>query len=193
MGRWALSLASDPLSGHNRRMIDEGSEGPGFIFMGTGPTRFAANAPFPAGHELAQGDFVKADMGASCLGYTADFVRSYFVGRCPESADDLWRRMTEVQLEIAHSIRPGQTAGEIYERGVAVITIGHGIGLMLNEEPRLNAGNAVEIEPDTVMCLEFSAYLEGGARPHLEDMIRVTERGVEIWTKDCPRELVVPV
>jgi Xaa-Pro aminopeptidase len=186
-----------------KRMIDEGSEAPKFIFVGTGPTRFAANACFPTGHALKEGEFVRVDMGASCLGYSADFVRCYFLGHCTQRQQDVWKWLNEVEMEIGTSIRPGETGGEIYQRGVKAIEkyldrfprefIGHGIGLVSNEEPRMHQGNEVEMEPGVVYCTEFSYYLEGGVRLHTEDMYLITERGSEMLTEDCPRDLVVPV
>jgi Xaa-Pro aminopeptidase len=186
-----------------RRMIDEGSEGHQFIFVGTGPTRFAANARFPTGQAIQPGDFLRVDMGASCLGYSADFVRSYYLGQSSERARDMWRWLCDVEMEVALSIKPGDTGGEIFERGHRAISrhinkfprefIGHGIGLIQNEEPRMCRDNRVPIEPGTVYCVEFSAYLDDGARPHVEDMYLLTETGVEILTRNCPRDLIVPI
>ena len=57
----------------------------------------------------------------------------------------------------------------------------------------MHQGNRVEMEPGVVYCTEFSYYLEGGVRLHTEDMYLITERGSEMLTEDCPRDLVVPV
>ena len=69
------------------RMIAEGADGIHFINVGCGPkTSFAAHSPFPIGHRMQVGDFVKVDMGAMYRGYPADFVRSYFIGHTCEPA-----------------------------------------------------------------------------------------------------------
>jgi Xaa-Pro aminopeptidase len=47
------------------------------------------------------------------------------------------------------------------------------------------------LEANSVVCLEFSYYHEG-VRHHTEDTFLVTDSGVEFWTRDLPRELVVP-
>jgi Xaa-Pro aminopeptidase len=184
------------------RMLDEGSEGAKFIFVGTGPTRYAANARFPTGHLLRQGDFLRADIGAAFLGYGADFVRSYFLGHAARRAREVWSRLCEVEVELGLSVRIGETGGDIYRRGVAAIGrhldrfprefVGHGIGLIFNEEPRMDASNRVEVEPGTVYCTELSFYLDDGVRLHVEDMFLITEQGVEMLTRDCPRDLVIP-
>jgi Xaa-Pro aminopeptidase len=184
------------------RMITEGAEGISFINIGCGPgTAYAAHAPFPTGHVIRPGDFVKVDMGARYLGYVSDFVRSYFVGRASARHETIWRHLNDVQMEVGEWIRPGVTGGEIFERGHAAISrhvsgfprefIGHGIGLSSHEEPRMNRPNRTVVEPDTVVCVEFSYYDEG-VRFHTEDMFHVGRTATENWTKGCPRDLVVP-
>jgi Xaa-Pro aminopeptidase len=186
-----------------KRMLDEGAEEAKFIFLGMGPTRYAANARFLTGYALRPGDFLRADLGASYLGYGADFVRSYVLGSPNSRQQQIWDRLVEVELELGRSVRIGETGGEIYERGARMIGkylknfprefVGHGIGLVSNEQPRMNAGNDVPVEPNTVYCTELSYYLEGGVRLHVEDMFVVTEAGVEMLTEDCPRELAIPI
>jgi Xaa-Pro aminopeptidase len=185
------------------RMIAEGADGIHFINVGCGPkTSYAAHSPFPTGHRMGVGDFVKVDMGAMYRGYPADFVRSYFIGRTSERHKEIWARLNEVQLELGMSLRPGMTGGEIFERGYNHISrylpnfprefVGHGIGLNPHEQPRMNRVNRTVLEPDTVVCLEYSYYHEG-VRHHTEDTFLVKADGVEHWTASCPRELVVPV
>jgi Xaa-Pro aminopeptidase len=185
------------------RMIEEGAEEAKFIFLGMGPTRYAANARFLSGYALQPGDFLRADLGASCLGYGADFVRSYVLGQATRHQQDVWARLVEAELELGHSIRVGETGAEVYERGIRAVApylegfprefVGHGIGLVLNEEPRMSAENRVPFEAGTVYCTELSYYLEDGVRQHVEDMFLLTEHGVELLTRDCPRDLVIPL
>jgi Xaa-Pro aminopeptidase/Xaa-Pro dipeptidase len=185
------------------RMIEEGAEEAKFIFPGMGPTRYAANARFLTGYPLKLGDFLRVDMGASYLGYGADFVRSYVLGEPTKTQRDAWKHLVDVELELGHSIHVGEKGGEIYARGVRMIEkylprfprefVGHGIGLVFNEQPRMNAGNGVPIEPDTVYCAELSYYLEDGVRLHVEDMFLLTDSGIEMLTRACPHDLAIPV
>jgi Xaa-Pro aminopeptidase len=187
----------------SRRMIDEGAEGFRFISIGCGPqTSYAAHAPFPVGARICPGDFVKVDMGASYLGYGADFVRSYFVGHASERHQEIWKRLNEVQVELGMSLKPGMTGGEIFDRGYAMISkhldrfprefVGHGLGLGSHEQPRMNHVNTTVLEAPAVVCIEYS-YYHDGVRHHTEDTFLVTDHGVENWTASCPRELIVPV
>jgi Xaa-Pro aminopeptidase len=184
------------------RMIAEGADGIHFINVGCGPkTSFAAHSPFPTGHKMNVGDFVKVDMGAMYRGYPADFVRSYFIGHTSERHKEIWARLNEVQLELGAWLKPGITGGEIFERGFNQISqylpnfprefVGHGLGLNPHEQPRMNQVNRTVLEADTVVCLEYS-YYHDGVRHHTEDTFLVKEDGVEHWTANCPRELIVP-
>jgi Xaa-Pro aminopeptidase len=185
------------------RVIAEGAEGVHFINIGCGPkTSYAAHAPFPTGHVMARGDFVKVDMGAKYLGYVSDIVRSYFIGTASERHKDIWRWLNDVQLEVGASIRPGITGGEIFERGYRMISkqlpdfprefIGHGIGLNSHELPRMNRVNRTVVEPNSVVCVEYS-YYHDGVRHHTEDTFFIGSDQTENWTADCKRELIVAV
>ena len=98
-------------------------------------------------------------------------------------------------------LKPGLTGGESFERGYAHISkylpnfprefVGHGLGLNPHEQPRMNKVNRTVLEPNTVVCIEYSYYHEG-VRHHTEDTFLVKADGVEHWTADCPRELIVP-
>ena len=185
------------------RMIAEGADGIHFINIGCGPnTSFAAHSPFPIGHTMQMGDFVKVDMGAMYRGYPGDFVRSYFIGRTSDRHREIWARLNEVQLELGAWLKPGVTGSECFERSYKHISkylpnyprefIGHGLGLNAHEQPRMNAVNRTVLEPNTVICLE-SSYYHDGVRHHTEDTFLVKANGVENWTVECPRELVIPV
>jgi Xaa-Pro aminopeptidase len=184
-------------------MIEGGAEEAKFIYLGMGPTRYAANARFLTGYALRAGDFLRADLGASWLGYGADFVRCYVLGKPSKRQAEVWSRLVEAELDLGHSIRIGETGGDIHARGTDAIGrhlekfprefVGHGLGLVFNEEPRMNAGNAVQVEAGTVYCTELSYYLDDGVRLHVEDMFLITEAGTELLTRDCPRELEIPI
>jgi Xaa-Pro aminopeptidase len=185
------------------RMLTEGASAVNFINIAAGPANaFAAHAPFPRGYVMQHGDFVKVDMGAQVLGYSADFVRSYFIGEASERQQEIWKRLNDVQVELGQWLKPGVTGGEIFERGYARISrylnnfprefLGHGIGLGSHEQPRMNRVNRTVLEPNSVVCIEYS-YYHDGVRHHTEDTFFVTDGGVEHWTADCPRELIVRV
>ncbi len=185
------------------RMLNEGAHGIKTINIACGrETSFSAHNLFPTGHVIERGDFVKVDMGALVFGYPADFVRSYFVGEASEHHQEIWKRLNEVQIELGLWLKPGITGGEVFERGYKHISkyldnfprefVGHGIGHATHEQPKMSRTNKTVIEPNTVVCVEFS-YYHDGTRHHTEDTFLIKESGVEWWTESCPRELIVAV
>jgi Xaa-Pro aminopeptidase len=185
------------------RMLNEGADLVNFINIAAGKhNSFAAHDPFPHDYTLKHGDFVKVDMGAQIKGYSADFVRSYFIGEASARQQEIWKRLNEVQVELGMWLKPGVTGGEVFERGYNHISrylekfprefLGHSIGIGSHEQPRLNRVNRVVLEPDAVVCIEYS-YYHDGVRHHTEDTFLVTEKGTEHWTANCPRELIVKV
>lgn len=184
------------------RMLTEGADLVNFINIGAGSVNsFAAHDPFPRDYTLKYGDFVKVDMGAQIKGYSADFVRSYFIGTTSDRQKEIWKHLNDVQLALGHWLKPGMTGGEIFERGYSEISkhlknfprefLGHSIGIGSHEQPRLNRVNRTVLEPDSVVCIEYS-YYHDGCRHHTEDTFLVTDKGIEHWTANCPRELVIP-
>ncbi len=185
------------------RMFNEGAHGIKTINIACGAgTGFAAHNLFPTGYTMKYGDFVRCDMGATYFGYPADFVRCFFIGEASARHKEIWQHLNDAQIELGHWLKPGLTGGEVFEKGYALISkfldkfprefIGHGIGHGTHEQPRLNKVNKTVIEPNTVVCLEYSYYHEG-LRHHTEDEFLIKDSGVEWWTKDCPRDLVVAV
>jgi Xaa-Pro aminopeptidase len=162
---------------------------------------YAAHQPHPYGATIKVGDMVKVDMGATFRGYLADFVRTYFVGHASTQHQEIWKHLNDVQLGLAHWMRPGMTGGQIFEHGYNEISkrlpnfprefVGHGLGMGSHEQPRMNRVNKTVLEADTVFCLEFSYYHEG-IRHHTEDTFLITENALEHWTKDTPRDLILP-
>lgn len=192
----------DLLKAAVKRMYDEGADSVRFINIGCGPVSFAAHVPFPTGHVMKEGDFVKVDMGAEVLGYPADFVRSYFIGHASQRAQDIWKWLNEAQLETGFWLKPGVTGGEIFDFAYKRISkhldnyprefFGHGIGIGSHEQPRMNEVNKTVLEADTPVCVENSYYHEG-VRFHTEETFLVHDKGVDHWTAGCPLDLIVPV
>ena len=183
-----------------KRMYDEGADGVRFINVGCGPVSFAAHCPYPLDYTLKEGDFVKVDMGAEVKGYPADFVRSYYIGDATQRAKDIWKWLNDAQMETAYWLKPGVTGGEIFDYSYKQISkhlenyprefFGHGLGIGSHEQPRMNKVNKTILEPNTPICLETSYYYEG-VRFHSEETFLVKENGIDHWTADCPRDLII--
>ena len=56
---------------------------------------------------------------------------------------------------------------------------GHGIGLSVHEQPYIVAGNATVLEPGMTFSIEPGVYFLGEWGARIEDIVIVTDDGVE--------------
>ena len=66
---------------------------------------------------------------------------------------------------------------------------GHGVGLEIHEAPYIRDGNPMLLRPGMTFTIEPGIYLAGVAGARIEDIVAVTEDGVDTLTA-LPRELV---
>lgn len=163
------------------------------------------SGPLPAGEPIVIDIFPRDKE----TGYYADMTRTFCVGEPSETARE-WYDLTCEALEAAlDAIEPGvtgsavhQTACDVYEAaGLPTLrsdeqaetgfihSTGHGVGLEIHEQPRLNP-EGEELQPGHVVTVEPGLYDPevGGVR--VEDLAVVTDDGYENLT-DYPREFVV--
>jgi Xaa-Pro aminopeptidase len=155
------------------------------------------------------GDLVLVDIPACVEGYHADQSRTYAVGRAPERAVDLFRRLRDVADFLMARVRPGMSCGEIvglafsraedlglaetfmrFQRGTKAHFIGHGIGLEVNEAPLITRNSDIVLPPGAAIALEMHVMEPEGITVKLEDTLYLTHEGLQLLTLS-PRELTV--
>ncbi len=157
----------------------------------------AADVPLPLGQPII------IDMGAQLNGYCSDLSRTVCLGE-PAEPERFWKVYNTVlaaQQKAEAEIRAGMTGIEADAIARQVISdagysqhfghgLGHGVGLEVHEKPRasyisedtLAAGNLITVEP--------GIYITGWGGVRIEDIVLVTEGGVEVLTQS-PREPIV--
>jgi len=140
---------------------------------------------------IEDGDPVVLDFGTRVDGYPSDQTRTLVFGRDP---GERYRRVHQVvrdaQAKAVEAVEPGVTAGYIDRIAREVIDAagfgdafvhrtGHGIGLDIHEAPYVVAGNERELEPGMVFTVEPGIYLPGEFGVRIEDVVVVTDHGVE--------------
>jgi Xaa-Pro aminopeptidase len=157
------------------------------------------NASFPHGtgssRTVAPGDVVLVDTGAALHGYRSDITRTWVVGEPAEPIVRAWTAVAAAQRAALATIRPGVRAREVDAAARAVIAqagygpddryfthrLGHGIGLEVHEPPYLVGGNELVLEPGMTMSVEPGIYVPGAFGIRLEDIVAVTDDGVEVF------------
>ena len=146
----------------------------------------------PEGKRLEAGASVLVDTGGSLHGYQSDITRTWVFGAAPGSDfERAWSTVRDAQQRAFEALRPGAAMADVdraarsvieragYGAGYTVFShrLGHGIGLEGHEEPYLDGGNALALEPGMTFSDEPGIYLAGKFGVRLEDIVVVTESG----------------
>jgi len=172
-------------------IIAEGHTAVNFVIVGSGP-----NGASPH-HQLSErvievGDPVVVDIGGALPdGYCSDCTRNYVAGgRPPSEYADYYAVLLAAQHASCASVRPGVTAQEVDAAARNVIAdagfgewfihrTGHGIGLEEHEDPYIVAGNPTVLAPGMCFSIEPGIYASGRHGARIEDIVVVTDDGVE--------------
>jgi len=169
-------------------MLDRGAQGPSFeTIVASGPNGARPHAR-PGDRTIVDGDLVVIDFGALYDGYHSDMTRTFAVGE-----------PSRVQQRMLDVVGAAQAAGvEAIRAGVPCVAVdracrdvvdeagwadafvhgtGHGIGLVIHEEPRLGPESTSLLAPGHCVTVEPGVYLpeHGGVR--VEDSVVVTATG----------------
>jgi Xaa-Pro dipeptidase len=163
-------------------------------------TLFGPAAAFPHGtaedRALGPGEMVLVDTGGSLHGYRSDITRSWLpFGEPTEEMRRGWETVRRAQIEAMKAIRPGVACGEVDAQARAVMAsagygsgydlfthrLGHGIGLEVHEPPYLVRDSPLVLEPGMTMSNEPGLYFPGDYGVRIEDIVAVTEDGVEVF------------
>lgn len=156
----------------------------------------------PSDKPIRSGDLVTMDFGALYNGYHADMTRTVAVGNIGDREKIVYDTVLAAQQATLQMIRAGVACKQADAAARDVITeagfgdyfghaTGHGVGMEIHEAPRLSsaadndvlvAGNVVTVEP--------GIYLPGQFGVRIEDMVLVTEQGIENLTK-AEKQLII--
>lgn len=171
-------------------MVEEGHLGADFAIVGSGPNGASPHHESGA-RTIARGDAVVVDIGGPMPdGYFSDCTRNYVVGEAPEGYAEAHAALVAAQRAACDAVRPGVSAESIDEAARAVLReagyaqwfihrTGHGIGLDVHEEPYIVQGNDLVLEPGMTFSIEPGIYLPGRFGMRIEDIVAVTDEGVE--------------
>lgn len=204
--RVAVELQSDelPILGRTEaevsedisaRLVAEGHEHVNFAIVGSGPN--GASPHHDAGERrIESGDVVVCDFGGSLaldgdVGYCSDITRTIIAGDAPDpEVVRCYEVLRAAQQAGFEAVVPGVSAQSVDEAARRVIEdaglgdrfihrTGHGIGIEEHEDPYIVKGNDILLAPGHCFSIEPGIYLSGRFGMRLEDIVAVTETGVE--------------
>jgi Xaa-Pro aminopeptidase len=204
-------LSEEPFVGRTERELawrleelfhDLGADRIAFaIIVAAGPNGARPHAD-PGDRTIERGVTVVVDAGCVVDGYSSDCTRTFATGELPRELERAYSVCLEAQEAAVAAVRAGANARavdavareRIAEAGLGDAFghgLGHGVGLLVHEAPRLSplsaedetlaAGNVVTVEP--------GIYLEGLGGVRIEDLVVVGEDGSEVLTA-FPKQLV---
>ncbi|NYG98350.1 Xaa-Pro dipeptidase [Schumannella luteola] len=142
--------------------------------------------PWPSDSVLEEGMLIRSDWGVRIDGYCSDIARTAVVGRATRAQRTRFDRISAVHDVIVDSLRPGVVASELvdlarreYERlgeefrwGI----VGHGIGLVLHEEPQLTVEYDEPLVEGMTLQIELG-WVDPVQGYHIEDLIHLGRDG----------------
>jgi len=172
-------------------IVEEGHTLADFVIVGSGPNGASPHHAL-SDKVIEAGEVVVVDIGGPMPdGYNSDSTRTYAMGE-PRDADvaETYAVLQAAQRKAVESVRPGGTAESVDAAARDVIAdagfgekfihrTGHGIGLDVHEEPYIVRGNTLPLEPGMAFSVEPGIYQAGRWGARIEDIVVVTEDGVE--------------
>lgn len=185
-GRTEREVAADIAAS----ILEEGHASVEFVIVGSGPHGADPHHDV-SDRVISEGDVVVVDIGgALASGYNSDSTRTYIVGE-PEAG--IARRiavLVNAQRAAVAAVRPGATAAQVDAAARDVLVAagygdaflhrtGHGIGLSTHEEPYIAPGATTILRPGMAFSVEPGIYFPGQWGARIEDVVVVTDDGVE--------------
>lgn len=196
--RVAARLAETTMSGLTERQlshqvarwtVEEGHDIDTFKIVASGPNAASPHHE-PTDRVIETGDMVVIDFGGRLGGYCSDMTRMFVVGEPTSEQAEVHAVVRRAQQAAVDAVRPGVVAAEIDAAARSVIEgagygpqfihrTGHGIGLDGHEEPYIIETNQDPVEPGMAFSVEPGIYLPGRFGVRIEDIVVVTDDGVE--------------
>ncbi len=172
-----------------RMTLEEDHDQALFWIVASGPNSASPHHE-PTERVIESGDLVVVDFGGKHRGYCSDTTRTFSVGEPNAQQIEVHGAVRAAQEAATAAVAAGVTAEEIDQVARRTITdagygeyfihrTGHGIGLEGHEHPYLVEGNSEKLEPGMCFSIEPGIYLPDRFGVRIEDIVTVTDNGVE--------------
>ena len=183
------------------RMRELGASGPSYeTIVATGAINASLPHHRPTDELIRAGDTVIIDVGALVGGYHSDMTRTFVVGEPTAEQREMYDLVLAAQQAGVAAVRPGIRTSELDAVCRSVIAeagfgdwfshgTGHGVGLLIHEDPFVNATSEAVLSVGDVVTVEPGVYRGGFGGVRIEDLVVVTSDGCRVLTaspKDSP-------
>ena len=175
------------------RMKGFGSSTPYYETIVASGKRSALPHGVASSKKIQKGDWVTMDFGAVIDGYTADLTRTIMVGGANKRQKEVYNIVLRAQRYAVSKVRPRIKACDLDKTARGVIKkagygkyfghgLGHGIGLLIHDNPAINSTNQQLLEPGMVITIEPGIYIPNWGGVRIEDDVLITQKGCEVLT-----------
>ncbi len=140
--------------------------------------------------------FLVIDFGIKYKGYCTDITRTVYLGNPSKQEIELYNKVLFVQEKAIKMLKPGIECKEPHlfaDKALGKFhffhAIGHGLGVEVHEQPKINHQSTERLQTGMVITIEPGYYVHGKLGIRIEDDIVITEHGSEVLTK-FPKRLI---
>ena len=148
----------------------------------------------PTDRAIASGEPIVIDMGAKVSGYCSDISRTVCVGEPDETFRRVYDTVLGAQLTAISTVRMGMSAGDADDLSRTVIaeagygenfghSLGHGVGLVIHEYPRVGPKSEHPLVESMVFTVEPGIYISEWGGVRIEDVVLLQEDGAKVLSK----------
>jgi len=143
--------------------------------------------------KLGNGNLLLMDFGAVYKGYCSDITRTVVIGKASEKQRKVYDIVFEAQNRALETAAVNMTCSELDGLARSVIaeygmgdkfghSLGHGVGIEVHEAPAVSKNSREVLSPGMVITIEPGIYIKGWGGVRIEDMVLVTEKGLQVLT-----------
>ncbi len=138
--------------------------------------------------KFSSGDMITLDFGATINRYNSDMTRTFSMGKPSKKMSDIYKIVQEAQNAAQEQLAPGKACKDIDETARFIIKkygygdffghgTGHGVGLNVHEEPRINQKSETILQEGMVVTIEPGIYMPGLGGVRIENTCHIIKNG----------------
>ena len=142
---------------------------------------------------IETGDFITIDFGAVYQGYYSDMTRTVVVGKATAKQREIYNIVLTAQLAGIKAVKTGKSGKDVDAVSRQIISdagygeyfghgLGHGVGLVIHEDPRLSPSSNSILAEGMIVSVEPGIYLPDWGGVRIEDLVVVSATGCTILT-----------
>jgi Xaa-Pro aminopeptidase len=157
------------------------------LIVAAGPNAALPHAK-PSDYVIQKSEPVVIDIGSKFQFYGSDLTRTFYIGKPDETFRKIYHTVLEAQQTAISQIKAGMTGNDADSIARKIISqagygdafghsLGHGIGLVTHENPRLGPNSQDVLAEGMVFTVEPGIYISGWGGIRIEDDVMI-EGGV---------------